>query len=107
MKTKIFCYGTLQEPNVQMELIGRTVLGELVSIDGYVILRDYVDPQDGIAYPRIVPMKNGCVYGRILEFTDDEIKILNDYETDMYILEKIIINDEAVYTYVENPNYQA
>jgi hypothetical protein len=105
--TKIFCYGTLQEPNVQMELIGRIVTGELISIDGYIVLRDYVDPQDGIAYPRIVQHENGCVYGRILEFTESEVAILNEYETEMYILKEITIKDIVVNIYIPNPNYQA
>jgi gamma-glutamylcyclotransferase (GGCT)/AIG2-like uncharacterized protein YtfP len=85
----IFCYGTLQEPSVQQELIGRTVTGELTYINGYVVVRDYVDQSDGIAYPRVIPMENGCVYGRVLAFTDEEVAILDEYETDMYALEDI------------------
>ena len=99
---KIFCYGTLQESNVQLELIGRVVDGPITSIEGYVVLRDYVDPEDGIAYPRVVPMMNGCVYGRVLEFTDAEVKILNAYETEMYVLEDIQVNGETVKIYMPN-----
>jgi gamma-glutamylcyclotransferase (GGCT)/AIG2-like uncharacterized protein YtfP len=80
----IFCYGTLQEPSVQKELIGREVEGSIDSIEGYIVVRDYVDPEDGIAYPRIVPHKDGCVYGRVLSFTPEEVKVLDDYETEMY-----------------------
>lgn len=104
-KVKIFCYGTLQEPSVQMELIGRIVTGELVSIDGYIVVRDYIDPQDGIAYPRLVQYNNGCVYGRILEFSDYELEKINDYETDMYSLAPININGIECNIYVPNPNY--
>jgi hypothetical protein len=93
---KIFCYGTLQEPRVQLDLIGRIVTGHLTSINGYVVLRDYVDVEDGIAYPRIVPMENGCVYGRILEFTSEEVELLNAYETDMYTLEYILTSDNKL-----------
>lgn len=101
--TKVFCYGTLQEANVQMELIGRTVSGELTSIEGYVVLRDYVDPTDGIAYPRVIPCNNGVVYGRILEFTDDEMVILNEYETEMYVLEDIVTKSgETAKIYMPN-----
>ena len=70
---KIFCYGTLQDPQIQMELIDRVCIGNIDSIDGFVVLRDYVDPDDGIAYPRLVEMSNGCVYGHIYKFSDDEI----------------------------------
>jgi gamma-glutamylcyclotransferase (GGCT)/AIG2-like uncharacterized protein YtfP len=86
---KIFCYGTLQEPSVLVRLIGRTVTGPITRIMGYVVLCDYVDPADGVAYPRLVPHKNGCVYGRVLLFKDSELSILNEYETDMYKLEPI------------------
>ena len=104
--TKIFCYGTLQEANVQLELIGRVVTGELTSISGFVVLRDYVDPADGIAYPRVVAMPNGCVYGRVLEFTDSEVLSLNEYETDMYTLEDITTaTGEVVKIYMPNPNF--
>jgi gamma-glutamylcyclotransferase (GGCT)/AIG2-like uncharacterized protein YtfP len=104
--TKIFCYGTLQEPQVQLELIGRVVTGELTSISGFVVLRDYVDPADGIAYPRVVPMEHGCVYGRVLEFTDAEVLVLDEYETEMYTLEDITTTTgEVVKIYTPNPNY--
>jgi len=98
---KIFCYGTLQEPSVQLELIGRTVDGPLTSIKGFIVLRDYVDIDDGIAYPRIVEHINGCVYGRILEFTDEEVAILDKYETEMYYLTEVTTRDgDVVWTYM-------
>ena len=98
---KIFCYGTLQESNVQLDLVGRVVDGPITYVSGYVVLRDYVDPEDGIAYPRVVPAENGCVYGRVLDFTDDEVKVLNDYETEMYVLEDIqVASGETVKIYM-------
>ncbi len=90
---KIFCYGTLQQSKTQLELIGRHLSGDISSIDGYVILRDYIDPEDGIAYPRIVEHNLGCVFGTIFEFTDDEVKVLDIYETDMYIRKEILTTD--------------
>jgi gamma-glutamylcyclotransferase (GGCT)/AIG2-like uncharacterized protein YtfP len=93
---KIFCYGTLQEASVQLELIGRIVDGALTSIEGYIVLRDYIDVDDGIAYPRIVEHPNGCVYGRILEFTDEEVIILNEYETEMYYLTEVTTKSNDV-----------
>ena len=103
---KIFCYGTLQEPQVQLDLIGRVVIGNLTSISGYVVLRDYVDPTDGIAYPRLYAIQKGCVYGRVLEFTDSEVLILNEYETEMYTLEDITTdNGEVAKVYMPNPNF--
>ena len=100
---KIFCYGTLQEPSVQLELIGRTVEGPIDSIENFVVVRDYVDPDDGIAYPRIIPYENGCVYGRVLTFFPKEVYQLDEYETEMYKREYMTTKGgEVVQIYVPN-----
>jgi gamma-glutamylcyclotransferase (GGCT)/AIG2-like uncharacterized protein YtfP len=100
---KIFCYGTLQEPSVQLELIGRNVEGPIDSIENFVVVRDYVDVDDGIAYPRIIPYENGCVYGRVLSFYPEEVVVLDEYETDMYKREYITTKGgEVVQVYVPN-----
>lgn len=100
---KIFCYGTLQEPSVQLELIGRTAQGPIDSIENFVVVRDYVDPDDGIAYPRIIPYEDGCVYGRILSFFPEEVIILDAYETDMYKRVEISTKGgEVVQVYMPN-----
>jgi gamma-glutamylcyclotransferase (GGCT)/AIG2-like uncharacterized protein YtfP len=88
--TKLFVYGTLQQPEVQLELLGRFIDGEVDSIENYIVVRDYVDPEDGIAYPRIKQYENGCTFGKILDVSDDELEILDKYETDMY-QKKVII----------------
>lgn len=86
---KIFCYGTLQEEDVQLELVGRSQSGKLACIEGYIVVRDYLDPEDGIEYPRIIEYPKGCVYGRVLEFTDKELALIGRYETEMYRLSRL------------------
>lgn len=98
---KVFCYGTLQSPSVQKELLGRTLTGQIARILGYVVLCDYVDPSDGIEYPRLVACPKGVVYGTILEFTPSEVDKLNEYETSMYSLERIKTETgESVHIYM-------
>ena len=105
MEQKVFCYGTLQEHSVQLDLIGRTVDGPITSIEGYIVVRDYIDPEDGLSYPRIIPFENGCVYGKVLEFTLDEMVTLDEYETEMYSLELIETKDgQDVLVYM--PSYK-
>jgi gamma-glutamylcyclotransferase (GGCT)/AIG2-like uncharacterized protein YtfP len=89
---KIFCYGTLQDSKVQLELLGKTFIGKVSSIDNYIIVRDYIDPTDGIEYPRIVNFDKGCVYGNIYDFTEEEVKILDEYETSLYFKKEVILN---------------
>ena len=102
---KIFCYGTLQEPSVQVSLIGRAVEGQIDSIENFIVVRDYVDPDDDIAYPRIVPYENGCVYGRVLSFSPEEVVVLDEYETEMYNREYITTKGgEVVQVYMPNEN---
>lgn len=102
---KIFCYGTLQQSKTQLELIGRELSGDISSVDGYIILRDYIDPEDGVAYPRMVPHHLGCVFGTIYDFTHPEVEILDEYETDMYIRKEILTTDgHKVYIYL--PSYK-
>ena len=79
--TKLFIYGTLQQPEVQLELLGRVIDGEVDSIENYIVVRDYVDPEDGVAYPRIKQYENGCTFGKILDVSDNELVILDKYET--------------------------
>jgi len=104
MKT-LFFYGTLQMPSVQIELLGRefTSLG-VKTIDGYVAVRDYFVDDD--FYPRLVQMNNGVVYGNIYQMTDEEIAILNEYESDAYELREMTTTDGmSVYVYMESESY--
>jgi gamma-glutamylcyclotransferase (GGCT)/AIG2-like uncharacterized protein YtfP len=82
MTTKLFIYGTLQDPNVQIEVIGRVCQGQYALVDNYILMRDWA--VEGTAYPRLYPHSAGCVIGQIIEVTEDELKILDEYETDAY-----------------------
>lgn len=100
----LFFYGTLQIPSVQIELLGREFnsLG-IKTIDGYVAVRDYF-VEDGF-YPRLIPMDRGVVYGNVYQMSDDEIAVLNEYETDAYELRKMTTTDRmSVYVYMESLN---
>ena len=98
---KLFIYGTLQDPKVQMEVLGRVCNGQYALVDNYVLMRDW--PVDGTAYPRLWPHSAGCVFGQIIEVTQDELRILDDYETDAYErLDVHVKNIGLVQTYYYN-----
>lgn len=83
----IFAYGTLQVPSVQEELLGRSFasLG-VTTLKDFVVMGDYF-VEDGY-YPRLVPMKDGVVYGNVYPMSDKDIAVLDEYETDAYELKQ-------------------
>ena len=101
MTTKLFIYGTLQDPNIQLELLGRICPGTYGLIDNHILIRDWV--VKGKAYPRLFPHSIGCVIGQIIEVTDEELEILDQYETDAYERGDIHVKDKgSVQTYFYN-----
>jgi gamma-glutamylcyclotransferase (GGCT)/AIG2-like uncharacterized protein YtfP len=84
----LFTYGTLQKHYVQEELIGRIQEGDVDAIEGFVVTNDYFVDDD--FYPRLIPFLNGIVYGRVMQFTDEEIAVLDEYESEAY--ERVVIN---------------
>lgn len=95
----IFAYGTLQLPSVQNELLGKsfTSLG-VTTIENFVVMNDYF-VEDGY-YPRLVPMNGGVVYGNVYSMSDEDIKVLDEYETDAYELKQVeTSNGMLVYVY--------
>ena len=98
---KLFIYGTLQDPIVQNEVLGRTLQGRYALVDNYVLMRDW--NVEGISYPRLWPHSAGCVIGQIIEITEGELKTLDEYETDAYTREEIFVKNEGnIQTYFAN-----
>lgn len=80
----LFCYGTLQQPHTQRELIGRELSGPVCTMKGFKIVRNVFDPTDGNFYPSLVFDKESIVYGHAYKVTAEELAILDDYETELY-----------------------
>lgn len=100
---RLFIYGTLQDSEVQLEVLGRTCEGKYALLDNYILMRDW--NVEGTAYPRLWPHSAGCVIGQIIEVTQDELKILDEYETDAYTRETVYLkNDGLIQTYYYNRN---
>jgi len=84
---KIFIYGTLLDKKIQNEVIGRTQDGKFTLVDNYILMRDW--EVEGTAYPRLYPHSAGCVIGEIIEVTDEELKSIDEWETNRYIRQDI------------------
>jgi gamma-glutamylcyclotransferase (GGCT)/AIG2-like uncharacterized protein YtfP len=86
-KELLFVYGTLLEPAIQKNVIGRLVPAEEDGIEGYI--KTTIELSCG-NFPAIMKKDGGVVTGRILELTQAELELCDLYEGEDYKREKII-----------------
>ena len=86
-KELLFVYGTLLEPAVQKDVIGRLVPAEEDFISGYI--KTTIELNCG-NFPAIMKKNGGMVIGRILELTQEELRLCDLYEGYDYKRERII-----------------
>ncbi len=96
--TRLFIYGTLFRPDIQLQVIGR----EVTSAPG--VLRNYAVNNviiNGNHYPIAVPAEYGQIVGGVIEITESEVRLIDDYETKAYERVKVMLADEShAWTYV-------
>jgi len=81
MTEHLFVYGTLQDPEVQKRLIGRTVRSESDVLEGHAT--EQITLSEG-TYPILVEAPDKQVEGMILSITQDDFEALDEYETNAY-----------------------
>lgn len=74
---KLFTYGTLQDPAVQMVVFHRVVKGTPDILDGY--FKSEIKIGFGL-YPIIVPQPDKQVEGQVIEVTPEELALIDRYE---------------------------
>ncbi|QSF13917.1 gamma-glutamylcyclotransferase family protein [Mycoplasma sp. Mirounga ES2805-ORL] len=72
--TYIFSYGTLQEEFVQKTIFKRKIDMIDAKLENFVIFAD------STPYFGIIPSKDNEIYGKILEITEDELKLCDLWE---------------------------
>jgi gamma-glutamylcyclotransferase (GGCT)/AIG2-like uncharacterized protein YtfP len=76
----IFCYGTLQVPDVMRAVTGRVYEGEKASLSGYAMYK-----VKNTEYPGIVPLAGGETQGTLYSgLSEEELKVLDAFEGDFY-----------------------
>jgi len=94
---KVFSYGTLKDPNIQLQLFNRTIQGRSAKINNWILFTN-------IEGYFCITQGSDTIYGTILELTKEEIKIADKYEEGYSRIETIaeIIdgNKESVFVYV-------
>lgn len=82
----IFVYGTLRDPKVQNELIGRTLDMRDATLQGFKLSTITLS---GISYPIAYPRTSHQISGKIINVSNSELKILDTYEGDEYKRSKV------------------
>ena len=83
----LFVYGTLKDPAVQQNVIGRVVSIVPDVLECYLKSTITIN---GKTYPIIVPGL-GNVEGFVISVTHDELRLLDEYETSAYKRKKVIL----------------
>lgn len=94
---KLFVYGTLQNPDIQMRLVGRIIHGTADQLYGF---RSHIL----MHYPTALPDVDGEISGQVLEVTMDEIILFDAYETSAYVRVRVMLaSGTEAWMYQGNP----
>jgi gamma-glutamylcyclotransferase (GGCT)/AIG2-like uncharacterized protein YtfP len=99
MSAFLFSYGSLQQDRIQLELFGRLLKGKRDAVNGYRL--STVENRDKAAvaggeekFHRIVIFSNDYrdrVEGTVLEVTDEELLLADQYEPVDYIRVSVVL----------------
>ncbi|WP_239453277.1 MULTISPECIES: gamma-glutamylcyclotransferase family protein [Microbacterium] len=105
----LFSYGTLQQPEVQLDTFGRLLEGDDDALPGYTV--DYTEIED----TRVVDLSGQSVHpivrhtgnpldkivGRALRVTDDELDAADEYEVSLYRrISVVLASGRSAWVYV-------
>ena len=103
MNEKLFTYGTLQDPDVQMQLLGRTLGdGSPDTLRGYAMGK-----LKGVhtTYNMIYPQTGATVQGMVYEVSKDELEKLDQYESEAYLrVSATLMSNTRAWIYRDNPD---
>lgn len=91
----LFVYGTLLSPEVRETVFGRPVpYMQPDTISGFEIKGVSID---NFSYPALIRNKTSMVHGGIILIHEDELRLLDEYETDSYgrIFTRLMSGKEA------------
>ena len=106
----LFSYGTLQQEGVQLSTFGRRLEGTPDNLVGFTIaILKIEDPEviskSGKEYHPIAKMTDSThnrIPGSVFEITDDELRLSDQYEVDVYKRVKTTLESGKVaWVYVE------
>lgn len=97
---KLFIYGTLQEPEIQKQIIGRLVNGKPATLRGFCKSTIEIE---GMVYPILIKgLPDFIVDGKIIYVTTSELEKIDKYETNEYQRKEVILESgEKSWVYVK------
>ena len=107
----LFTYGTLQNPDVQLDMFGRLLDGEDDVLPGFTV--DYAEIEDlrvidvsgSTVHPIVRATGNPLdkVVGKVMRLTDDELDAADEYEVTLYRRASVVLSSgRAAWVYVAN-----
>lgn len=94
---KIFVYGTLQNPDMQMRLVGRIIAGMPDKVRHF-------RKHTAMRYPVAMPDAENEIEGQVLEVTSDELIRFDEYETSAYLRIRVTLESGTeAWMYQGNP----
>jgi gamma-glutamylcyclotransferase (GGCT)/AIG2-like uncharacterized protein YtfP len=94
---KLFVYGTLQNTDIQLRLVGRTITGVPDTLRGF---RSHIL----MHYPTALPDAAGEISGQVMDVTLDEIVAFDAYETSAYLRVRVLLESGIeAWMYQGNP----
>ena len=104
---RIFCYGTLQVPEVMRAVTGRFYEGKKATLPGYAMYR-----VKDAEYPGIVPSYNRETEGTLFSgLSDEDLKVLDAFEGNFYARHSVKVDLQdgrtiAAWVYVIRQEYK-
>lgn len=90
---QLFAYGTLQDPNIQQELLSRHLSGHPDTLDDFELFPIQLGRQ---TYPMIRPKAKAYVVGTVLDVRSEELATLDSYETTAYCRVRVTLRSGKV-----------
>lgn len=78
----LFVYGTLMDPETRADVLGRNApYSEPDTLSGFRADEVIIE---GLTYPALYADTSSMVHGAIVVIHEDELRVLDEYETDVY-----------------------
>lgn len=97
----LFAYGTLQDKEVQLRVLGRVLEGKKDRLEGYELIPNLVYQK----YPGVVANFHQSVNGMLYRILDADWALLDDYETQAYCRKPLLLkSNQTAWVYLpESP----